>query len=129
MIKNFLVIMSMALAVGGLTALQPAAAFDPYGGVKCSGKNDQSAVCKSPTPTNDPLSGNNGILINVADIVAFVAGAAAIIIILMGSIKYITSAGGANNATAARNMVLYALIGLAVVVRARSIINFVITRI
>lgn len=56
----------------------------------------------------------------------FIVGAIAVIMLIYGGFKYITSAGDASNVTAAKNTILYAVIGLIVVVLAGTIVNFVL---
>ena len=57
----------------------------------------------------------------------FAIGAIAVIMIVWGGIKYATSAGDSNKVTAAKNTILYAVIGLAVAVLAFAIVNFVVS--
>jgi hypothetical protein len=116
---------SLSVQAGGTDILRP--------GAGCGGGNgtDQSAVCTDTGKANqdsaaDPLIDR---LQKIADIVAFVAGAAAILLILVGSIQYITSAGDSNKVSNAKNTIIYALIGLIVIVLAASIITFVVGRI
>lgn len=127
-----------ALLLAGLfftVATSPSvSAFDPFGGVDCSGKQAQSAVCKDKD-SGDPLSGENGVLLKIANIVAYIAGGIAVIMILVGSIRFITSGSdiSTNSRTdtdveAARDTVVNALIGLAVIVLAKLLITFVVTR-
>ena len=47
--------------------------------------------------------------------------------LIWGGIKYATSAGDSNKVTAAKNTILYAVIGLAVAVLAFAIVNFVVS--
>ena len=56
----------------------------------------------------------------------FFVGAVAVIMLIYGGFKYITSGGDSSNVTSAKNTILYAVIGLVVVVLAGTIINFVI---
>lgn len=56
----------------------------------------------------------------------FAIGAIAVIMIVWGGIKFATSAGDSNKVTAAKNTILYAVIGLAVAVLAFAIVNFVV---
>ena len=57
----------------------------------------------------------------------FAIGAIAVIMIVWGGIKFATSAGDSNKVTAAKNTILYAVIGLAVAVLAFAIVNFVVS--
>lgn len=55
-----------------------------------------------------------------------IAGGVAIIIIVLGGIKFITSQGDPQAVAKARNTIIYAAIGLAVSVAAFTIVTFVI---
>lgn len=56
----------------------------------------------------------------------FAVGVISVIMLVVGGIKYSTSAGDSNKVTSAKNTIMYALIGLAVAVLAFAIVNFVI---
>lgn len=122
-------IMLMSCAVIPAVAL----AADPLNGVDCSqSRNSQSAVCtaKDEGQGNDnPIAGPNGLLLKITRIVAFVAGAAALIIMLVGSIKFIISGGDANKASSAKSTIINAMIGIAVIVLSTALITFVVNRI
>ena len=129
-LKYFLTALFGILAITASGAsLTAQAAYNPYGGVNCNNaKNTQSAVCSTTRPSDDPLSGDNGLLIQIAEIVSYIAGAAAIIIILVGSFRYVTSGGDSNKISSAKNTILGALIGLVIVIMARTIIYFVVNK-
>lgn len=101
-------------------------AVDLYGSA-CNKDTASSAVC-SEHSTGNPITGPNGVLIKVTNILAVVAGASAIIIIIVAAIRLVTSAGDSNGVSSARQTILYALIGLVVIVLAQSIITFVIKK-
>ena len=84
-----------------------------------------SSVCQSRT-NDDPLTGADGLIVNIAEIVSFVAGAAAIIMLIYAGIQYITSGGDPGNAKNARNTLLYALIGVAIVILARILVIYLV---
>ncbi|HVA11276.1 MAG TPA: hypothetical protein VNG32_03845 [Candidatus Dormibacteraeota bacterium] len=91
-----------------------------------SGGTGSSAICTGNKPTGNPVINElNGI----THIVAFVAGAAAVLLLLVGSIKYITSGGNAEKISSAKSTVVYALIGVMVAVLAAAIIEFVLNKI
>jgi hypothetical protein len=70
-----------------------------------------------------------GNLIKTAiNILSWVAGIIAIIMLIVGGLKYITSAGESNNVNSAKNTILYAIIGLVIVFFTQVIIRFVIGR-
>lgn len=68
-----------------------------------------------------------GTIQNITNILIFVLGAVAVIMLIIGGIRYVTSAGDQNALTSAKNTVLYALIGVAVAIMAYAIVNFVLT--
>lgn len=65
---------------------------------------------------------------NILFLVYFAAGAVAVIVIIIAGIQFVTAAGDPGKAKAARNKVLFAGIGLIVVLAAFALTNFVIGR-
>lgn len=63
----------------------------------------------------------------VVKILSIVTGVVAVIAIIYGGFKYITSGGDANKVGAAKNTVLYALVGLAVAGLAQILVHLVIS--
>lgn len=121
---------ALVLSVAALLAISFAAA--PTAGAQglldvCKQAGAKSSdVCKASGANN--LSGPNGIIVKVANIFAFITGVAAIIVIMLGGFTYITAGGDAGKAQTGRSMVIYAVVGLVVVVLARTIIGFVIVK-
>jgi hypothetical protein len=58
-----------------------------------------------------------------------VVGVVSVIMIIIGGFKYIISSGDSANVTSAKNTILYAIIGLVVVLLAQIIVRFVIARV
>lgn len=116
------------LIIIGLSNPMPAHATDLFSGA-CGTKKaqDESAVCNSKTST-DPISGSDGALAKITNIVAYIAGGAAVIMLIYGSIKYVTSGGDSGNVKSAKDTVFFALIGVAVIVIARFLILFVLSK-
>ena len=75
------------------------------------------------------LTGSNGIFQQIVNILLFITGAIAVIVIVIGGIKYVLSSGDSNQITSAKNTILYAVIGLVVAILAYAIVNFVIDKI
>ncbi len=94
----------------------------------CTGDLAKSAACQGRT-TIDPISGNNGILVQVANIIAIMAGVAAVIIIIISGIKFMTAGGDSEKIKSARNTTINALIGIVIIILSRAIILFVTARI
>lgn len=108
--------------------LQPVYAWSPFQVVCNQGGTSASATCSGNTK-NDPLTGPNGVLTDATKIIAFVGGVAAVIVIIFGGFRYITSGGDPSNVATAKNTVVNAVIGLLVIALSGSIIAFVISKI
>ena len=62
------------------------------------------------------------------NIFLFAVGALSVILLIWGGIRYTTSAGDSNKVQAAKNTVLYAIVGLVVAILAYAIVNMVIDK-
>lgn len=83
----------------------------------------QAAQCDG-CPTN--LFGDNGVFRQVTNVILYIAGVIAVIMLIVGGIKYVVSGGDSKKVTDAKNTVLYAIIGLVICFLAFAIVNFVI---
>ncbi len=70
----------------------------------------------------------NKIIATTINIFSLVVGVVSVIMIIIGGLKYITSSGDSANVTGAKNTILYAIIGLVVVVLAQVIVRFVLDK-
>lgn len=73
------------------------------------------------------MFGVSGVFSTITNIMLFLIGAISVIMIIIGGLRYVISGGSSSNVTAAKNTILYAVIGLVVAILAYAIINFVIT--
>ena len=127
--KRFVLLLFTALTMFFVaTPALASAAFDPFGGSLCNGKRANSAVCEEKANKGNPISGPDGILAKITNIVAYVAGAAAIILIVISGIKYITSGGDPGKVSSAKDTLVNALIGLVVIVLARALIIYIVVK-
>ena len=94
----------------------------------CKTKASATDVCKDinaqPADSNPVL----GIIKIVIDIITFIIGAAAVIIIIVSALRMITANGDPKAFSEARSGILYALVGIAVAAVAQFIVLFVIDR-
>lgn len=112
-------IVTAMMMVGLVTAAAaPAGAINVFGA--CSGSAASSEVCKSK---NDDSVGN--LVQTIIGILSFVIGVVAVIMIIVGGIKYVLSNGDASQVKSAKDTILYAVIGLIVALLAYAIVNFV----
>ena len=66
---------------------------------------------------------------NVVNILLFIIGAVSVIMLIYGGIRYTTSGGNANSVTAAKNTIMYSIIGLVVAILAFAVVQFVVTQV
>jgi len=62
----------------------------------------------------------------VVNVLLFVLGIIAVIVIVIAGIRYATSGGDSAQITGAKNTILYAVVGLVVAILAYAIVNFVL---
>ncbi len=68
-------------------------------------------------------------LATILNTVYMVAGIVAVIVIIIGGIRYASSNGDAAGVQSGKNTILYAVVGLIVIIMAATITNFVISNI
>ena len=117
--KNVLkVILSVVMVgVSSLTGLSTVSALTLQDGA-------EAAKCDG-CPEN--LFGNTGVFKQVTNTILYIVGIIAVIMLIIGGIKYVVSGGDSKKVTDAKNTVLYAIIGLVIAFLAFAIVNFVIT--
>ena len=84
-----------------------------------SGMNAAKGSSTVPTDVNNVFK-------TVTDILFFLIGAVSVIMLIYGGIRYTTSGGNANSVTAAKNTIIYSIVGLVVAILAYSIVSFVV---
>jgi hypothetical protein len=95
----------------------------------CQGANLQVG---SDCTTVDPATVNtkvNSTITWAINIFSIIVGIAAVIMIIVGGLRYIISGGDSGNVTSAKNTILYAIIGLVVVALAQFVVKFVLTKV
>lgn len=71
----------------------------------------------------------NAVFKIIVNVLLFVVGIIAIIMIIISGIRYTSSAGNATSTAAAKNTLMYSVIGLIVAILAYAIVNFVVDRV
>lgn len=118
MLKKILPILVMGVAMfGGLIGAMDASAITLQEGA-------EAARCDG-CPSN--LFGDTGVFKQVTNTILYIVGIIAVIMLIIGGIKYVVSGGDAKKVTDAKNTVLYAIIGLVICFLAFAIVNFVIS--
>ena len=75
----------------------------------------------------EDLFGDNGAFKQITNTVLYIVGIIAVIMLIIGGIRYVISGGDSKKVTDAKNTVLYAIIGLVICFFSYAIVNFVIT--
>lgn len=83
-----------------------------------------SGVGGGDSASQDDLKNDIKTIVNV---MLFILGAIAVIMIIVGGIRYTTSNGDAQQTKGAKDTILYAVVGLVVAILAYAIVNFVIS--
>lgn len=86
-----------------------------------SGANSAKGVDQAAT-----LFGSAGIFTTLSNVMLFVVGAISVIMVIIGGLRYVISGGNTGNVAAAKNTILYAVVGLVISIMAYAIVNFVI---
>ncbi|MBR2710046.1 hypothetical protein IKF02_00210 [Candidatus Saccharibacteria bacterium] len=73
------------------------------------------------------LFGSEGAFKQITNTILYIVGIIAVIMLIIGGIRYVVSGGDSKKVTDAKNTVLYAIIGLVICFMAFAIVNFVIT--
>jgi cytochrome bd-type quinol oxidase subunit 2 len=107
---------------------------DINGQLKCGSNLDVNGAVNTSTPkacTTTTGSGNdfNTILKKIINILSVLVGAIAVIMVILGGFRYVTSAGSEKGVESAKKTILYALIGLVIVALAQVIVHFVLNNI
>ena len=130
MTKRFLmafVILALNFALISGISLTTKAAYDPTSQACSAAGQVNSPACTSPN--TDPISGTNGVINTAATIIAWAGGVIAIIIMIISGFRFINSGGDSGKVASARNGIIYAAIGLLVIIVARVIVSFVLNNI
>ncbi len=78
---------------------------------------------------SDNISGTNGIILRAASLLSIIAGITAVIMIMLAGIMFVTAAGDSSKISTAKKTLTYAIVGLIVIVLARTIVIFVVSRV
>lgn len=82
-----------------------------------------SSAKGNSTPTD--LFTNDGVFRTVVNVLLFIIGAIAVIMLIIGGIRYVVSGGDQSAVTGAKNTILYAIVGIVIALLAYAAVNFV----
>lgn len=95
--------------------------------------NPLADTCSSSGSADNPVCQNQGdnadsLIKTIVNVLLYIVGAVAVVMLIWGGIRYATSGGNSASVTAAKNTILYSIVGLVIAVLAFAIVQFVFTR-
>ncbi len=81
-----------------------------------------------PNAGNDAVGKINKVIHTIINLLSVLVGVVAVIMIIVGGLRYITSGGSDTSVTSAKNTILYAIIGLVIVALAQLLVRFVLNK-
>ena len=121
---------SAMLALGLAAPALAQTAQDQINNGLCAGSNlqftDNPGQCT--VAGEDATTKIDNIVHTVVNLLSAVVGIVAVIMIIVGGFRYITSGGNDTSVTSAKNTILYAIIGLVVVALAQIIVRFTLSK-
>lgn len=87
------------------------------------------SICAKSDDQKSSLFGDGSIFSNITNTALFIIGAISVIMLIYGGIRYTISGGNEKSVTAAKNTILYAVVGIIVALLAFALVNFVIANI
>jgi hypothetical protein len=85
----------------------------------------EGADCAKGDEQATTLFGEGGIFAAITNVLLFLIGAIAVIMLIIGGIRYVISGGDQAQVTSAKNTILYAIVGIVVAFLAYAAVNFV----
>lgn len=118
------------IAIGVQLVVSLVLIFAPISSVSaaCSGTGAKGQVLSGVGETGGDCNGSGftSVLSTVVSIISYIAGALAVIMIIVAGLKYITSGGDSNKIGSAKSTLVYAIVGLVIAALAELIVHFVI---
>ena len=113
-------------------ATVPAPSTTTIGDKVCQGllSTETGLQNSSATITACAENGNqsfSALIRRVIDIFSIVVGSVSVIMIIVGGFRYIISGGDSTGVTSAKNTILYAIVGLVIVLFSQVIVRFIIS--
>lgn len=133
--KLNILILSMIILLGSICLFSPR--------LYASGANIQQSLCAGANLDYNSINSSgacgssqmeasglqvNKLVTSVISILSWGIGVVAVFMIIVGGFKYITSGGDTNGVAAAKNTIIYAIIGLVIVALSQVAVKFILGR-
>ena len=116
---------AMVMSFSFAAPLAVSAAVPTCNDTVSAGGIGNGADCAAPTNANTKLFGPGGVFVTIVNILIFVVGAIAVLMLVVGGVRYVVSNGESSAVTNAKNTILYAIIGLIVSFLAFGAVQFI----
>lgn len=124
------IFLSLAILLTGfftLSVLAPSFAYATAQTDICSGVG-------GGTGTNGTCTTSGGLTVmgvikTIVSVLSIVIGIVAVFMVIISGFKYITSGGDSNGVSSAKNTLIYAIVGLIIVVLAQFLVHFVLNNV
>lgn len=110
------------VAISAAPAFAAPCTSDPTVGTAADG-----ALCAQANGTPSTIFATGGVFSIIANVLIFLVGAIAVIYLIIGGLRYVTSGGDAKAVSAAKDTILYAVIGIVVAVVSYALVSFVLS--
>lgn len=90
----------------------------------CGGSN--SPVCANRN--QNQITGGNSIFKRIVNALLYVTGAIAVIMLVIGGLRYVLSGGDSSSINSAKDTIIYALVGIVIAFFAYAMVNWVLGR-
>lgn len=123
-------VLAPVLALGVAVAAGPVAGAETFDKGISDGASDARGTDQAPCLFgSEPgcAEGETPIFRTITNVLLFIIGAVSVIMLIIGGIRYTVSAGDSSAVTAAKNTIMYAIVGIIVAILAYAVVNFVIS--
>lgn len=94
----------------------------------CNDNLKDSAICGIDTSSGGTAKGTSfkSVVSDVVSVLSYIVGVVAIIMVIVGGFRYITSGGDSGKVSSAKSSIVYALIGVAVAALAQFLVHYIL---
>jgi len=129
-IKNYAVALAMIFSLATPVMIPAfASATTDLKTEVCKGTNLALSSTSSSCQTNGSDTNLSALAAKVVNLLSIIVGVVAVIMIIIGGLRYITSGGESGSVSGAKNTLIYAIIGLVIVALAQFIVHFVLNNV
>jgi hypothetical protein len=119
-VKQLFIAGVMAMTLGLVAVAPPVGAINAVQDSCSKTGTSGNLICNAAGSDNA-----TSMVKSVINTLLYALGIVAVIVIIIGAFKYVTSAGDAASIASAKNTILYAVVGLIVAILAYTIVHFV----